>query len=321
MTVQVDNTADCQARLIGPGSRVMAFARLGPAVTVGQDCVVGDRAVLDGEIALANGVQVSGGARLIGPVAIGARASIGINAILSATENTSGAAEITVGADARIGAAATVLPGVSIGRGAVIKPGSIVMNNVPAHAIVSGNPARIVAYVESVELTAGREQIIASDLTETTPTRVRGVTIQPLTHARDLRGSLTALEFEDLPFAPARAFSVFGVPSEFVRGSHAHRTCAQFFVCLAGELSCLVDDGTMREEIRLGTPDVGVHMPPMTWGTQWKYTRDAVLLVLASHPYDPADYIHDYEEFLELLNQHESKESASQARRRNPKSD
>jgi UDP-2-acetamido-3-amino-2,3-dideoxy-glucuronate N-acetyltransferase len=39
----------------------------------------------------------------------------------------------------------------------------------------------------------------------------------------------------------------------------------------------------------------------MIWGTQWKYTRDAGLLVLASHPYDPGDYIRDYEEFLEQL--------------------
>jgi serine acetyltransferase len=301
MNVHVDSTAECDASQIGARSRVMAFARLGPDVAIGEDCVVGDRAVLEGEVTLADSVQVSGGARLIGPVVVGPRASVGVNAVLSGTEPTSRTAEIVVGADARVGATAAVLPGVSIGRGAVIRPGSVVMENVPAHAIVSGNPARIVAYVENRELAAARERIVPSALEETTETRVRGVTIHPLTHARDLRGSLAALEFRHLPFVPVRVFSLFGVPSESVRGSHAHRTCAQFFVCLAGAVSCLVDDGMMREEIRLGSPDVGVHMPPMTWGTQWKYTRDAVLLVLASHPYDPADYIRDYEEFLALL--------------------
>ena len=107
-----------------------------------------------------------------------------------------------------------------------------------------------------------------------------------------------AAEFTGLPFAPRRLFTVYDVPSESVRGAHAHRECAQFLVCLAGEVSCLVDDGSAREAIDLDTPEVGLHIPPMVWGTQWKYTRNAVLLVLASHPYDADDYIRDYEEFL-----------------------
>jgi UDP-2-acetamido-3-amino-2,3-dideoxy-glucuronate N-acetyltransferase len=134
-----------------------------------------------------------------------------------------------------------------------------------------------------------------------TETRVRGVTIHGLTYASDLRGALTAAEFTNLPFAPRRLFTVYSVPSESVRGSHAHRACSQFLICMAGAPSCLVDDGSATEEIRLATSDVGLHIPPMIWGTQWKYTRDAVLLVLASQPYDPADYIRHYEEFLEEL--------------------
>ena len=94
---------------------------------------------------------------------------------------------------------------------------------------------------------------------------------------------------------------MYDVPNESVRGAHAHRFCAQMLVCLAGGVSCLVDDGSAREEIRLDSPTVGLHIPAMIWGTQWKYTRDAVLLVLASHPYDSADYIREYEEYLALL--------------------
>jgi WxcM-like, C-terminal len=73
--------------------------------------------------------------------------------------------------------------------------------------------------------------------------------------------------------------------------------CA-ILVCTSGAGSSLVDDGLLREEIRLSSPEVGLHIPPMIWGTQWKYTSDSVLLVLASERYDPADYIRDYEEFL-----------------------
>lgn len=42
-------------------------------------------------------------------------------------------------------------------------------------------------------------------------------------------------------------------------------------------------------------------MPPLTWGAQYDYSDDAVLLVLASRVYEADDYIHDYDEFLEFV--------------------
>ena len=65
-------------------------------------------------------------------------------------------------------------------------------------------------------------------------------------------------------------------------------------------MSVLGDDGKRREEFVLDRPNVGFYMPPMTWGTQYKYSPDAVLLVFASHYYDAGDYIRDYDEFLAL---------------------
>jgi hypothetical protein len=50
----------------------------------------------------------------------------------------------------------------------------------------------------------------------------------------------------------------------------------------------------------LDSPSIAVHLPPMVWGVHYKYSPDAVLLVLASDFYDPADYIRDYPEFLRL---------------------
>jgi hypothetical protein len=61
----------------------------------------------------------------------------------------------------------------------------------------------------------------------------------------------------------------------------------------------LIDDGKHRQDVRLDRPDVALYIPPMIWGTQYRYTRDAVLLVFASHPYDADDYIRTYDEFLE----------------------
>ena len=86
-----------------------------------------------------------------------------------------------------------------------------------------------------------------------------------------------------------------------MRGEHAHHTCAQFLVCLAGSVTVHLDDGVRRAEVLLDSRDRGVLIPPLVWASQFKYSADAVLLVLASHEYDKDDYIRDYGEFLELV--------------------
>lgn len=117
----------------------------------------------------------------------------------------------------------------------------------------------------------------------------------------DTRGNLTAGEFDrHIPFVARRYFIVYQVPLVEVRGEHAHRSCHQFLVCVRGSISVIGDDGQRREEFVLDRPNVGFYMPPMTWGTQYKYSPDAVLLVFASHYYDADDYIRDYEEFRRL---------------------
>ena len=63
----------------------------------------------------------------------------------------------------------------------------------------------------------------------------------------------------------------------------------------------VVDDGTTRLELFLDDPAIGLYIPNMVWAIQYKYSRDAVLLVLASHPYDSSDYIRDYDEYLAAL--------------------
>jgi UDP-2-acetamido-3-amino-2,3-dideoxy-glucuronate N-acetyltransferase len=123
-----------------------------------------------------------------------------------------------------------------------------------------------------------------------------------LAHAADLRGSLMAAEVgTQIPFTPRRIFTVFGVPSDRVRGEHAHRACAQFLIAVSGRVSVVLDDGQSREQVDLESPKVGLLIPPMVWGVQYRYSEDAVLLVAASLPYDPDDYIRDYETFLAAL--------------------
>ncbi|EIL98455.1 WxcM-like protein [Rhodanobacter thiooxydans LCS2] len=94
---------------------------------------------------------------------------------------------------------------------------------------------------------------------------------------------------------------VFGVPNAEVRGEHAHRTCHQFLICAHGSCSVVADDGHTRSEFELDDPSVGLHLPPLIWGIQYKYSHDAVLLVFASEFYDASEYIRTYGEFIELV--------------------
>ena len=138
-------------------------------------------------------------------------------------------------------------------------------------------------------------------LRDVRPLKVRGARLCELTCAADSRGRLTAAEVgAPVPFEPRRVFTVSGVPSEHVRGEHAHRRCEQFLICQTGSLAVTLDDGRDRDEVVLGSPAVGLYLPAMVWGVQHRYTPDAVLIVLASRPYEPDDYIRDYDEFRAL---------------------
>ena len=197
-----------------------------------------------------------------------------------------------------------MLPGLRIGARAMVGAGAVVTHDVPARAIVSGNPARIVGYVDTQQTQhaapppAGQPALRA----EVTPTSVRGATVHRLPLVADLRGSLSAGEFvAQIPFTPQRYFVVFDVPGKEVRGEHAHRQCHQFLVCVRGSLSVVLDDGSSSEEVALDAPNVGLYVPPMIWAVQYKYSSDAMLLVFASDHYDPADYIRDYDEFVRML--------------------
>jgi hypothetical protein len=133
---------------------------------------------------------------------------------------------------------------------------------------------------------------------------VGGAALYQLPLVLDLRGHLSYAQYaEVLPFAPLRYFLVFNVPSREVRGEHAHRKCGQFLVCAKGSCAVVVDDGKFRAEVRLERPDLGLYVPAMVWAAEYDFSRDAVLMVLASHEYQASDYIRSYDEFLGAIAQ------------------
>jgi dTDP-4-dehydrorhamnose 3,5-epimerase-like enzyme len=112
------------------------------------------------------------------------------------------------------------------------------------------------------------------------------------------RGDLTALELPKIiPFPVKRIFLVHHVSDFEVRGEHAHKKCWQFLIAAAGSITVDVNDGEVTETFLLNEPTKGLLIPPLIWGTQYNYSPDGSLLVLASEEFDPDDYLHNYDEF------------------------
>ena len=130
-----------------------------------------------------------------------------------------------------------------------------------------------------------------------------GAVVYDIPYFVDSRGALNVLEIaRELPFGCQRIFYTYTVPEGSVRGEHAHRKCEQFLIAVRGRVSVSVDDGTRRDVIELDSPSKGLHLPAGCWGEQFGHTDDCILMVLASQPYDSADYIRDYDVFIRWKN-------------------
>jgi UDP-2-acetamido-3-amino-2,3-dideoxy-glucuronate N-acetyltransferase len=113
-------------------------------------------------------------------------------------------------------------------------------------------------------------------------------------------GSLGVIEFADAPFQPQRFFWLSGIDPETTRASHAHKKCHQLLMCLAGEMTATVTTGNGDNKVfRLQLGDM-VHLEPLMWLDLTHFTVDGVLGVMASEPYDPGEYINDFDELREL---------------------
>lgn len=299
MASMIHPMSDVQSATIGSGTRIWQFVVVLPQAVVGADCNICSHCLIENDVVIGDRVTVKSGVQLWDGLRVADDVFIGPNVTFTNDKHPRskkyperfGTIEIDQGAS--IGANATILPGIRIGRHAMVGAGAVVTRSVPPNAIVVGNPARIVGYVNAESGVSTQAE---------TAGRLLDQGLHRLTRVSDIRGSLSVGEFErSVPFEAKRYFLVFDVPSVETRGEHAHRECHQFLVCVHGSVNVVADDGRNRREYILEKPEIGLHLPPMTWGIQYKYSPDAVLLVFASHYYDASDYIRDYEEFLRLV--------------------
>ncbi len=294
--------ADVQSNKIGKKTKIWQFSVVLPEATIGDNCNINAHCFIENDVVLGDNVTVKSGVYLWDGLRIETDVFIGPNATFANDKHPRSKQypeefqQTYIHQGASIGANATILPGLVVGKKAMIGAGAVVTKDVPANAIVTGNPAQIIGYINSK---SQRINKVSSTIERTINILTKpDVTLIPLPVVKDMRGALSFGEHDKhLPFQVNRYFLVYNVPSKDIRGEHAHKACHQFLVCVKGACTVMVDNGDEAVEVDLTAPDIGLHIPPMVWGVQYKYSQDAVLLVLASDGYDPDDYIRDYDEF------------------------
>lgn len=304
----VHSHALCESSDIGKGTRIWAFAHVLPQAKIGSECNVCDNVFIENDVVIGDrvtlkcGVQVWDGITIEDDVFVGPNVTFTNDIFPRSKQYPAAFTRTIIRRGASLGANSTILPGIVINMNAMVGAGAVVTRSVPPNAIVVGNPAKIIGYVDTKETTLGSENHGKPLPEEVSATSVNGVTLHSLKEVTDIRGRLSAGEFErSVPFKPLRYFLVYDVPTAETRGEHAHLNCHQFLVAVKGVVHVVADDGVNREEIVLDSATVGIYLPPMTWSIQYRYSADAMLMVFASDYYDADDYIRDYDEFIGLV--------------------
>lgn len=115
--------------------------------------------------------------------------------------------------------------------------------------------------------------------------------------AHDVRGNLSVIEGNTIPFEIKRVYYLYDIPTASVRGGHAHKSLLQLLVPLSGSFDVILKDGVSEKVITLNKPNFGLMIPTEIWRELQNFSSGAVCLVLASTVFDEADYIRSFDEF------------------------
>ncbi|POY41098.1 hypothetical protein C3L50_00795 [Flavobacterium alvei] len=115
--------------------------------------------------------------------------------------------------------------------------------------------------------------------------------------AHDVRGNLSVIEGNTIPFEIKRVYYLYDIPTASVRGGHAHKNLHQLLVALSGSFDVVLKDGNSQKVITLNKPNFGLLIPTGIWRELQNFSSGSVCLVLASAEFNENDYIRNFKEF------------------------
>lgn len=134
-------------------------------------------------------------------------------------------------------------------------------------------------------------------------TKLKDIKILEIPKISDPRGNLAVIEKEVLPFDMKRVYYLYDVPSDAVRGGHAHKNLQQFLIAISGSFDVVLEDGFSTETITLNKPNKGLLLVPGIWRELNNFSSGAVCLVVASADFLESDYIRNKLDFIKYKNE------------------
>lgn len=140
--------------IIGEGTRIWHFCHVMPKAVVGSGCNIGQNVFIDNQVSIGNGVKIQNNVSLYNGVVVEDDVFLGPSMVFtnvltprSFIDRKAEFKPTLIRKGATIGANATVLCGVEIGEYALVGAGAVVTKNIPAYALVAGNPSRQIGWV------------------------------------------------------------------------------------------------------------------------------------------------------------------------------
>lgn len=139
---------------LGQDTKVWQFVVVLKGAKIGKNCNICAHTLIEGDVIIGDnvtiksGVYVWDGTRIENNVFLGPNATLTNDIMPRSKQYPDSFKGITLKEGCSIGANATLLPGITIGKNAMVGAGAVVTKDVPDHAVVVGNPAKIIRYIK-----------------------------------------------------------------------------------------------------------------------------------------------------------------------------
>jgi UDP-2-acetamido-3-amino-2,3-dideoxy-glucuronate N-acetyltransferase len=288
-------SSDIHSKSIGVNTRIWQYVVILQGAKIGKDVNICSHCFIENDVSVGDRTTIKSGVQLWDGISVGSDVFIGPNVTFTNDKFPKSKfypvefLKTIIEDGVSIGANSTILPGIKIGKNSLIGAGSVVTKSVPPNSIVCGNPSRYITKAKCNDFHKSRLDLDYLDS-------------NPIPTFKDKRGALSVSDFDALiPFDVKRFFIVYATDKGTERGGHAHYVCHQYLICTSGSVLVTIDNGKDKKNILLNSPDKGLYIPPMIWGTQIYKTTYTSLMVFASHSYDSKDYISTYPDYIKAI--------------------